>query len=457
MQLFKKVIKLNSEKQNSSGTIKVEKMGGKISAELDLKIKESERCILGLNISDFEFIQFDIIEGKKRYEAKTQSIGDFECECIVADKKGLPLYYGSSGKKRNPSNILALVDLKSNIESEKEKSERKDIDSANNGADYPSEKKEEEYKSQDEEDTVSLNNAFTKSQDTKRKENPPILIRKEKKIKGDSSIKNKDKCEDCPPIENKETAEEKDNLQNASRKEEKNGKAKEGQELKEALQNKTESPNGEEPKVREGKNLYSFKEESERLIKQTELERGYKIAIKNSDGEYEKAVNEFLNESANINSNDNIKAENNMNDNEEKSILSKEIAESISANSNIFLNAKKKGLIGEEENFYIAVKPQLDELFICYPKEEKLCSLIPDSSWVKINFKDDEFYVVGLVGKGPDYICYGIPATYEIEPPKDIMALCSWLPKDKNDVEGEGYWIMYQDAITGKTISRSLE
>lgn len=104
-----------------------------------------------------------------------------------------------------------------------------------------------------------------------------------------------------------------------------------------------------------------------------------------------------------------------------------------------------------ESSFYYAVKPQIDELFICYPREETIEQLVEDSKWVRINYEKDDYYVVGLLEEEGEvrYICYGVPAEKDIVPPKDIEDLCEYLPLD----EKRGYWVMFQDAENGKTLT----
>lgn len=100
-------------------------------------------------------------------------------------------------------------------------------------------------------------------------------------------------------------------------------------------------------------------------------------------------------------------------------------------------------------NFYLAVKPQLDEMFVCYPAEEQLNQSVPNSQWVRVDATDG-FYVVGLLfdGDSPSYICYGVPAGQGDRPPQEIESMCVWLPIG----ESEGYWVIYQSAYTGDII-----
>ena len=102
-------------------------------------------------------------------------------------------------------------------------------------------------------------------------------------------------------------------------------------------------------------------------------------------------------------------------------------------------------------NFYLSVKPQLDEIFVCYPEEELLNNLVPNSKWAHISTPDG-YYVVGLVldGDSVSYICYGVPSTDRNMPPQEIADLAVWLSDGGS--EGKGYWLIYQDALTGKCL-----
>ena len=100
-------------------------------------------------------------------------------------------------------------------------------------------------------------------------------------------------------------------------------------------------------------------------------------------------------------------------------------------------------------NFYLSVKPQIDELFVCFPESEELTKAVPNSRWVQVEAVDG-FYVVGLVYDCDtvSYICYGVPSKESKTPPDEIKNLCVWLPISCEN----GYWIIYQDALTGKCL-----
>ena len=102
-----------------------------------------------------------------------------------------------------------------------------------------------------------------------------------------------------------------------------------------------------------------------------------------------------------------------------------------------------------ESVFYEQIKTQIDSLFGSCERYAVLEELMPETKWVRVNFDDVRFYVVGLVGTKPDYICYGVPAEYTLLPPAELGDGCRWVPELVDKPEGKGFWLMFQDAATG--------
>lgn len=127
-------------------------------------------------------------------------------------------------------------------------------------------------------------------------------------------------------------------------------------------------------------------------------------------------------------------------------------------------NLKKDMEVGEEkedeETFFLRLKPQIDKLFEKNPTETNLEEMFPSSKWVKVEYEDDgDFYVFGLIYQDNEvkYVCYGVPAVYEKEPPKELSGYPIFIPLNKEDKEGFGYYITYQDAETGEPIRVVME
>ena len=100
------------------------------------------------------------------------------------------------------------------------------------------------------------------------------------------------------------------------------------------------------------------------------------------------------------------------------------------------------------------MKADLDALFLQHPAEEELAKSIPLSRWAKIAFGEGKYYAVGIIRDETHvkYICYGVPSERRGEPPEPLRRWCSYLPLSVFDLNGKGYWMMFQDAVTGACV-----
>ena len=104
------------------------------------------------------------------------------------------------------------------------------------------------------------------------------------------------------------------------------------------------------------------------------------------------------------------------------------------------------------KEYYISVKKELDNIFENFSQDLSLTKTFPDSKWAKIHYSKDKYYVVGLIKEcGVEkYICYGVPDIQNQTPPKELKDFCLFLPLP--DKEDQGFWMMFQDAKTGKCV-----
>ena len=109
----------------------------------------------------------------------------------------------------------------------------------------------------------------------------------------------------------------------------------------------------------------------------------------------------------------------------------------------------------EEQPYYRTVEKELTNIFEKFPAETCLQNLFPDSKFAKINYSSDKYYVVGLIKENGKerYICYGVPATYSKEPPKELAGYCTFIPLSVFCLNGDGFWMMFQDAESGKCVN----
>ena len=89
--------------------------------------------------------------------------------------------------------------------------------------------------------------------------------------------------------------------------------------------------------------------------------------------------------------------------------------------------------------------------------EDQLRAIFPDSEFVKVNYDKDKFYVVGVIKKQTKakYICYGVPSEYSKNPPRELDGYCTFIPLSVFNIHGKGYFMMFQDAVSGECVSFS--
>jgi hypothetical protein len=111
----------------------------------------------------------------------------------------------------------------------------------------------------------------------------------------------------------------------------------------------------------------------------------------------------------------------------------------------------------EDFPYYQYAKKDLDEIFEKFPIDLSLTKLFPDSTFVRINYSSDKYYVVGVIkeNKKEKYICYGVPSPYSEKAPSELEGFCSFIPLSIFDMQGDGYFMMFQDAITGECIKKN--
>ena len=105
-----------------------------------------------------------------------------------------------------------------------------------------------------------------------------------------------------------------------------------------------------------------------------------------------------------------------------------------------------------QKSFFEIISPKIEELFESNPACEELNSLVASSRWVKVIVDENEKYYIGVIYENtqPKYIAYAVDGVYSKTPPKQLEPNAQWLPLNSLFPESEGYWLMFQDAITGE-------
>ncbi|MBQ3502208.1 MAG: hypothetical protein IJA72_00895 [Clostridia bacterium] len=106
----------------------------------------------------------------------------------------------------------------------------------------------------------------------------------------------------------------------------------------------------------------------------------------------------------------------------------------------------------QQTDFLNDIVYQLDELFNKHPKDETLNNIIPNSKFISVD--GDNPYVLGTIYENDvlKYIAYGVAASYSSNPPADLGKHYQWLPLNPNDVMSDGYFMVFQDAVTGTLV-----
>ncbi len=111
----------------------------------------------------------------------------------------------------------------------------------------------------------------------------------------------------------------------------------------------------------------------------------------------------------------------------------------------------------ERNPYYQSAKKELDSLFSKFPQDHSLNQTMPNGKFCKIPYAENKYYVVGTVEElgAVKYICYGVPSEYSQTPPKELEGYCTFIPLSLFNLHGQGFWIMFQDAVTGKCIKKA--
>lgn len=109
--------------------------------------------------------------------------------------------------------------------------------------------------------------------------------------------------------------------------------------------------------------------------------------------------------------------------------------------------------VTKNNQFYYSIEGSLNDLFANYPSDEVLEEKIASSKFVKVDYENDgNYYSVGVIYDEDgveEYICYAIFGKKDCPPPKELSEFSQFLPID----EENGYYLMYQNAEDGKSIS----
>lgn len=103
--------------------------------------------------------------------------------------------------------------------------------------------------------------------------------------------------------------------------------------------------------------------------------------------------------------------------------------------------------------FFEKIRKDVNEIFKDFPREKTLEDMVGESRWARVCYDGEKYYAVGVIyeNKTPKYVCYGAPGRYG-EKPDSVTGYCSFIPTSPFDLKGEGYFVMYQSASSGKRL-----
>lgn len=108
----------------------------------------------------------------------------------------------------------------------------------------------------------------------------------------------------------------------------------------------------------------------------------------------------------------------------------------------------------ENGKFYASIKERLDKIIYCHQKDYELSRIISNGEFVKINYDQEKYYLVGRIFEGCEvkYICYAVKGEYD-KAPKELEPYCKFIPLSPYSPLSVGYYVIFQSASDGKVIS----
>lgn len=99
----------------------------------------------------------------------------------------------------------------------------------------------------------------------------------------------------------------------------------------------------------------------------------------------------------------------------------------------------------QDKTFFANAKEVLLKIFETYPPCDELNENMSDSFWVKVPFKNQKYFSVGLLQQNgkPRYLAYGVPGRIDKKPDDDGFVFFATQNKQV------GFWIICQDTTTG--------
>lgn len=108
--------------------------------------------------------------------------------------------------------------------------------------------------------------------------------------------------------------------------------------------------------------------------------------------------------------------------------------------------------LGEElPAFYSENVDEIESIFDKYPPIAPLSDFIPESHWVKIEYKSGKYFLFGEIKKGgvPLYLVYGIHGS-KADKPESFYSYSRFIPSNPYSDGDDGFWCAFQRTDDGE-------
>lgn len=104
-------------------------------------------------------------------------------------------------------------------------------------------------------------------------------------------------------------------------------------------------------------------------------------------------------------------------------------------------------------NYGEMVREKLNKLLNSHEKMTPLNDSVEGGSFVKINYDNYRSYIVGKIEKEGEikYILYGVQGSFGVFP-ENFHPSAKFIPESDFNLEGLGYYFIFQDGVTGEII-----
>jgi hypothetical protein len=115
---------------------------------------------------------------------------------------------------------------------------------------------------------------------------------------------------------------------------------------------------------------------------------------------------------------------------------------------------EKDVCFSQERPYYQEIKPDLDNIFSSSSQNYTLSNSLINSTFYDYVDEFGNSVAIGIIKEQDDvkYICYGIKGDFSNNEQDLFNGYATFIPISIYELKGDGYWVIFQDAITGKCV-----